>query len=158
MRSKVTSKFSLRWNFNSSLYFWLLYEHFHYNTILLYLTRGCLCFHQEGFKKAMKMVGEEFVGKLTYYQSAWLPARVVVEEAVQQRHQVQDCLISCLHFSVMLSPLSSLKKSPLWNCWLPIISNLCYWYLWNNSLLTIVWSDIICSINTLATCQLISMK
>ncbi|KAG7244802.1 hypothetical protein INR49_029821 [Caranx melampygus] len=43
---------------------------------------------EEGFKKAMKMVGEEFVGKLSYYQSAWLPARVVVEEAVQQRHQV----------------------------------------------------------------------
>ncbi|XP_023282548.1 UPF0160 protein MYG1, mitochondrial [Seriola lalandi dorsalis] len=43
---------------------------------------------EEGFKKAMKMVGEEFLGKLDYYQSAWLPARVVVEEAVKQRHQV----------------------------------------------------------------------
>ncbi|XP_029358369.1 MYG1 exonuclease isoform X2 [Echeneis naucrates] len=43
---------------------------------------------EEGFKKAMKMVGEEFLGKLEYYMSAWLPARAVVEEAVKERHQV----------------------------------------------------------------------
>lgn len=43
---------------------------------------------EEGFKKAMKMVGEEFQDRLQFYQSAWLPARVVVEEAVKARHQV----------------------------------------------------------------------
>lgn len=43
---------------------------------------------EEGFKKAMKMVGEEFLDRLEYYQSSWLPARVVVEEAVKARHQV----------------------------------------------------------------------
>lgn len=43
---------------------------------------------EEGFRKAMKMVGEEFLDRLEYYQSAWLPARTVVEEAVNRRHQV----------------------------------------------------------------------
>ncbi|XP_067359628.1 UPF0160 protein MYG1, mitochondrial isoform X2 [Channa argus] len=43
---------------------------------------------EEGFKKAMKMVGEEFLDRLDFYQSSWLPARTVVEEAVKQRHQV----------------------------------------------------------------------
>lgn len=43
---------------------------------------------EEGFRKAMAMVGEEFLDRLDYYQSSWLPARVIVEEAVQNRHQV----------------------------------------------------------------------
>ncbi|XP_034389796.1 UPF0160 protein MYG1, mitochondrial [Cyclopterus lumpus] len=43
---------------------------------------------EEGFRKAMKIVGEEFLDRLEYYQSAWLPARAVVEEAVKGRHQV----------------------------------------------------------------------
>ncbi|XP_042361911.1 UPF0160 protein MYG1, mitochondrial [Plectropomus leopardus] len=43
---------------------------------------------EEGFRKAMKMVGEEFLDRLEYYQSSWLPARAVVEEAVNGRHQV----------------------------------------------------------------------
>ncbi|KAG7493499.1 hypothetical protein JOB18_009987 [Solea senegalensis] len=43
---------------------------------------------EEGFKKAIKMVGEEFLDRLDFYQSSWLPARVVVEEAIEQRHQV----------------------------------------------------------------------
>lgn len=53
----------------------------------------CSCFYKEGFKNAMKMVGEEFLDRLEYYQSAWLPARAVVEEAVNKRHEVQDCPI-----------------------------------------------------------------
>ncbi|KAG8007655.1 UPF0160 protein MYG1 [Nibea albiflora] len=36
----------------------------------------------------MKMVGEEFLDRLEFYQSAWLPARTVVEDAVKERHQV----------------------------------------------------------------------
>lgn len=43
---------------------------------------------EEGFRKAMKMVGEEFLDRLEFYQSSWLPARAVVEEAVKGRHQV----------------------------------------------------------------------
>lgn len=43
---------------------------------------------EEGFRKAMKMVGEEFLDRLGFYQSSWLPARAVVEEAVKARHQV----------------------------------------------------------------------
>ncbi|KAI5616267.1 UPF0160 protein MYG1, mitochondrial, partial [Silurus asotus] len=43
---------------------------------------------EEGFKKAISLVGEEFLGRLHYYQNAWLPARVVVEAAIQTRHQV----------------------------------------------------------------------
>lgn len=38
----------------------------------------------------MQMVGEEFLDRLEFFQSSWLPARVVVEEAVKSRHQVQD--------------------------------------------------------------------
>lgn len=45
---------------------------------------------QEGFKKAMQMVGEEFLDRLDFYRSSWLPARVIVEEAVGTRHQVLD--------------------------------------------------------------------
>nr|XP_046239229.1 UPF0160 protein MYG1, mitochondrial [Scatophagus argus] len=43
---------------------------------------------EEGFKKAMKMVGQEFLDRLEFCQSSWLPARAVVEEAVKGRHQV----------------------------------------------------------------------
>ncbi|KAM8916421.1 MYG1 exonuclease [Spinachia spinachia] len=43
---------------------------------------------EEGFRKALKMVGEEFLDRLEYYRSAWLPARALVEEAVKGRHQV----------------------------------------------------------------------
>ncbi|XP_068568445.1 MYG1 exonuclease [Cebidichthys violaceus] len=43
---------------------------------------------EEGFRKALKMVGEEFLDRVEYYQSSWLPARAVVEEAVKGRHQV----------------------------------------------------------------------
>ncbi|XP_066528726.1 UPF0160 protein MYG1, mitochondrial [Hoplias malabaricus] len=43
---------------------------------------------EEGFRKAMALVGAEFLDRLDYYQNAWLPAREVVEAAVQMRHQV----------------------------------------------------------------------
>lgn len=43
---------------------------------------------EEGFKKALKLVGEEFLDRLDFYQSSWLPARAVVEEAVLQRNKV----------------------------------------------------------------------
>ncbi|XP_056130635.1 UPF0160 protein MYG1, mitochondrial isoform X1 [Lampris incognitus] len=43
---------------------------------------------EEGFKKAMVLVGEEFLDRLDFYQNSWLPARVVVEEAIKKRHQI----------------------------------------------------------------------
>ncbi|XP_068172503.1 MYG1 exonuclease [Antennarius striatus] len=43
---------------------------------------------EEGFRKAMKMVGDEFLDRLDFYQTSWLPARAVVEEALKGRHQV----------------------------------------------------------------------
>eukprot|EP00064_Thunnus_orientalis_P001873 superscaffoldBa00000129_g1877 len=43
--------------------------------------------HQEGFKKALVMVGEDFLDRLDFYKSSWLPARTVVEEAVKERHK-----------------------------------------------------------------------
>lgn len=38
----------------------------------------------------MKMVGEEFLDRLDYYKSCWLPARAIVEEAVKERHKVKE--------------------------------------------------------------------
>nr|XP_006629429.2 PREDICTED: UPF0160 protein MYG1, mitochondrial [Lepisosteus oculatus] len=43
---------------------------------------------EEGFRKAMKMVGAEFLDRLDYYYHSWLPARTLVEEAVKSRAQV----------------------------------------------------------------------
>ncbi|XP_061893629.1 UPF0160 protein MYG1, mitochondrial isoform X1 [Entelurus aequoreus] len=43
---------------------------------------------EEGFKKAMAMVGQEFLDRLDFYKSSWLPARQVVEEAISERHKV----------------------------------------------------------------------
>ncbi|CAB1353256.1 unnamed protein product [Coregonus sp. 'balchen'] len=42
---------------------------------------------EEGFHKALAMVGAEFLDRVDFYQNSWLPARVVVEEAVQMRNQ-----------------------------------------------------------------------
>ncbi|CAL1546705.1 unnamed protein product [Lymnaea stagnalis] len=39
------------------------------------------------FEKAMKLVGEEFSEKISFYQSAWLPARIIVAQAVKNRHK-----------------------------------------------------------------------
>ncbi|XP_027021153.2 UPF0160 protein MYG1, mitochondrial [Tachysurus fulvidraco] len=43
---------------------------------------------EEGFNKAIALVGAEFLDRLQYYQNAWIPARVIVEAAIQTRHQV----------------------------------------------------------------------
>lgn len=43
---------------------------------------------EEPFKNAMKLVGEEFLDRLDFYKSSWLPARALVEAAVKQRHQI----------------------------------------------------------------------
>ncbi|XP_018597728.1 MYG1 exonuclease [Scleropages formosus] len=43
---------------------------------------------EEGFHKAMAVVGAEFLDRLDFYQNSWLPARSLVETAVQNRIQV----------------------------------------------------------------------
>uniref|UniRef100_A0A4W5JWX6 Uncharacterized protein n=1 Tax=Hucho hucho TaxID=62062 RepID=A0A4W5JWX6_9TELE len=47
-----------------------------------------LCGRLAGFHKALGMVGAEFLDRVDFYQNSWLPARVVVEGAVQMRKQV----------------------------------------------------------------------
>ncbi|XP_068777235.1 MYG1 exonuclease isoform X2 [Struthio camelus] len=43
---------------------------------------------EAGFKRAMELVGGEFMERLDYYHRAWLPARALVEEAIQRRFEV----------------------------------------------------------------------
>ncbi len=43
---------------------------------------------QEGFHKALALVGAEFKDRLDFYMKAWLPAREIVQQAVQSRYQV----------------------------------------------------------------------
>lgn len=77
-------------------------KYYSHTLITLFLSVVCMFTHpffsQEGFRKAMQMVGGEFLDRLEFYQSSWLPARVVVEEAVKRRHQVQAFSIRCSPF------------------------------------------------------------
>ncbi|XP_044299266.1 MYG1 exonuclease [Varanus komodoensis] len=43
---------------------------------------------EAGFQKAMELVGNEFLDRLDYYYRSWLPARTLVEKAIQQRFEV----------------------------------------------------------------------
>ncbi|XP_076355167.1 MYG1 exonuclease isoform X2 [Tachypleus tridentatus] len=43
---------------------------------------------EEGFKKAMELTGSEFVDKVSYYGNVWWPARLLVEEAIKNRKNV----------------------------------------------------------------------
>ncbi|XP_056108507.1 UPF0160 protein MYG1, mitochondrial [Rhinichthys klamathensis goyatoka] len=43
---------------------------------------------EKGFHKALALVGAEFQDRLDFYTNAWLPAREVVQQAVQARYQV----------------------------------------------------------------------
>lgn len=43
---------------------------------------------QAGFRRALELVGGEFLDRLDYYHRAWLPARALVEEAVRRRFEV----------------------------------------------------------------------
>lgn len=87
---KYISAFIIWWNITL-----ILLLHFF---CLWYTCLHILFFSQEGFRKAMQMVGGEFLDRLEFYQSSWLPARVVVEEAVKRRHQVQAFTIRCSPF------------------------------------------------------------
>ncbi|XP_030324100.1 UPF0160 protein MYG1, mitochondrial [Calypte anna] len=41
-----------------------------------------------GFKRALELVGREFLERVEFYHRAWLPAREVVEEALRRRFEV----------------------------------------------------------------------
>ncbi|XP_040510782.1 MYG1 exonuclease [Gallus gallus] len=43
---------------------------------------------EAGFKRAMELVGSEFMDRLDYYHRAWLPARALVEDAIRRRFEV----------------------------------------------------------------------
>ncbi|GAB1605797.1 UPF0160 protein MYG1, mitochondrial-like isoform X1 [Argonauta hians] len=43
---------------------------------------------EDQFKKAMELVGGEFLERVTFYKDSWLPARQIVKQAVLDRHQV----------------------------------------------------------------------
>ncbi|XP_046882229.1 UPF0160 protein MYG1, mitochondrial [Hypomesus transpacificus] len=43
---------------------------------------------EEGFHRALALVGAEFLDRVDFYHNSWLPARVVVEGAVQMRTKV----------------------------------------------------------------------
>ncbi|XP_058029153.1 MYG1 exonuclease isoform X1 [Ahaetulla prasina] len=43
---------------------------------------------EAGFQKAMMLVGHEFLDRLDYYHHSWHPARSLVEDAIQQRFEV----------------------------------------------------------------------
>uniref|UniRef100_A0A8C4USZ6 MYG1 exonuclease n=1 Tax=Falco tinnunculus TaxID=100819 RepID=A0A8C4USZ6_FALTI len=43
---------------------------------------------EAGFRRAMELVRGEFMDRLDYYHRAWLPARVLVEEAIRRRFEV----------------------------------------------------------------------
>ncbi|XP_052524660.1 MYG1 exonuclease isoform X1 [Tympanuchus pallidicinctus] len=43
---------------------------------------------EAGFKRAVELVGSEFMDRLDYYHRAWLPARALVEDAIRRRFEV----------------------------------------------------------------------
>ena len=47
-----------------------------------------ITFNQAGFAKAMKMVEEEFLETVSYFKDVWLPARTIVETAIEKRYEV----------------------------------------------------------------------
>ncbi|XP_071099258.1 MYG1 exonuclease-like [Haliotis cracherodii] len=42
------------------------------------------------FRKAMEMVGAEFMDRVLYYKQSWLPARDLVQTAIKQRKEVDE--------------------------------------------------------------------
>jgi uncharacterized UPF0160 family protein len=43
---------------------------------------------QAQFAKASQLTGEEFLGKLNYYVNAWLPARDLLNAAIQSSKEI----------------------------------------------------------------------
>ncbi|XP_064634503.1 MYG1 exonuclease-like [Lineus longissimus] len=47
-------------------------------------------FEMNRFTQAMRMVGEEFEDRIDYYATSWWPARTLVANAIQNRHNVDE--------------------------------------------------------------------
>jgi len=43
---------------------------------------------RSGFDKAMEMVGSEFLDRLKFFKDSWLPARTIVEQAINKRFEI----------------------------------------------------------------------
>lgn len=57
------------------------------------VTADLLLHPQAGFKRAVELVGSEFMDRLDYYHRAWLPARALVEDAIRRRFEVLPVLV-----------------------------------------------------------------
>uniref|UniRef100_A0A673IQ45 Uncharacterized protein n=1 Tax=Sinocyclocheilus rhinocerous TaxID=307959 RepID=A0A673IQ45_9TELE len=83
-----------------------------YHTFLQSYKEYCLNMKtfpsQEDFQKALALVGAEFKDRLHYYMKAWLPAREIMQQAVQSRYQVIH--ISTLHCCPWKEHLFVLEK------------------------------------------------
>ncbi len=53
------------------------------------LFSQCYIFNQAGFAKALKMVEGEFLETVNYFKDAWLPARTIVQRAIDKRYEVK---------------------------------------------------------------------
>lgn len=42
----------------------------------------------ENFEKALKLVGDEFIDRLKYYNNSWIPAQNLVRDYVKNRYEV----------------------------------------------------------------------
>ncbi|KAF2074842.1 hypothetical protein CYY_003868 [Polysphondylium violaceum] len=65
------------------------------------------------FEKAMKLMGDVFLQKLDFYGKSWLPARTIVEDAINFRKDVHSSgeIIVLEHFCPWKDHLYSLEKS-----------------------------------------------
>jgi len=66
----------------------------------------------ELFKKAMTYVGDEFLDKVKYFGTSWLPARKIVEKAVENRFKVHSSgeIIELESFCPWQEHLRSIEK------------------------------------------------
>ncbi|XP_048477109.1 UPF0160 protein MYG1, mitochondrial isoform X2 [Rhincodon typus] len=74
----------------------LVYAHFGRRILTQLLQIDCtdplldILHDKEAFGKAVKLVGSEFLDRLQYYHTSWLPARSLIEEAIQDRFKEDD--------------------------------------------------------------------
>lgn len=66
----------------------------------------------KAFEEAVKYVGSEFVDKIKYFANSWLPARSIVEDAVQNRYNIHDtgCIIELEKFCPWQEHLMDVEK------------------------------------------------
>jgi len=64
-----------------------------------------------GFRRAMELTGQEFLDRVNFFGKAWLPARSIVEEAVQKRDEVDPSgeILLLEHFCPWKEHLSILE-------------------------------------------------